>query len=1371
MYMNITLKSGIVGVTLAFMCFQEAQAWNNPARSVAANSNSSKNTMKNRAAACAPATGLNKLEYNNVSALLETGGSMFQDRANGTSAYEIPKGSKKHVIFAGALWMGGKDFNDQLKLAALTFRTVGNDFWTGPLDDTTAETNSDRCVAYDKFYITNRQEVYAFYTQGGDIPASIANWPAFNHEGDPLAPFFDADGDGNYDPSVGDIPWYQFKQTATELPCGNDRRVTLYGDQNFWWVFNDKGNVHTESGGDPIGMEIHAQAFAFNTSDEVNDMTFYNYELINKGTQTLYNTFFAQYIDPDLGCSNDDYVGCDVFRGLGYCYNGDNDDEGCNGEIGYGINPPAIGIDYFEGPYLDDDGFDNPLTSNISDAIDSAGIPYKGLGIGYSDGVTDNERYGMRKFIAYYRGDLAPNPSVSDPATAFDFYNYMTGKWKDGSPLYHGGLGYNTSSEQIECDYMFPGTENGATTDPLNWSTRGTVPADQSWTEISAGNAKSDKRFAQSSGPFTLTPGASNNITVGFVYARATTGSSFESVKKLQLADDKAQALFDNCFAILDGPYAPDVTTQELDKEIILYLSNPSNSNNYKERYVEKDPFIVLPDEAPFNTMTQAEIDSVSSYRFQGYKIYQVANATIASSDLSDPDKARLIAQVDIKDGISRLINFEFDQDLGYSVPTLKVDGEDEGIKHSFSVKTDAFTQATLVNHKTYYFIAVSYAYNNYKSYNPTDPTAQDGQQKPYIESRQSAQGPIQNIAAIPHIPSPENGGTYATANYGDGPIITRIEGKGNGGLYMDMTAETEAEILMNGFDPYPSYYGGEGNGPVEVKVIDPLNVRNSEFELRFLRDADAAVGSTTLGYTTAKWMLTDLNSGEVWYADTSINIGDEFLIPDIGLSLKVAQYDYTITCNGDRYSEPISATITYTDSSQRWLEGIHDADGTSIQNWIRAGTQEDGTAPTTCEDPFLYNDYVCRDDEEKYEALLDGTIAPYFLGARTQTITTDFGTVLCPANAPVDKDMIGSISVSEGDGRNLESIDLVFTSDKSKWTRCVVVETQDNASLAQGGAKKQRKRIAPSVDKNGIPTGSPGCNEAEAQLVSSTGMGWFPGYAIDIETGDRLNIIFGEDSWLTIDNGRDMIWNPTSTLYSDQGDPFWGGKHYVYIFRNQAHDAAIGGADKMPRYDQGNFANGKLSNTATSVDLLAVWRACMYIYMPTLAPNRSLLSTDARIKMRVSKPYERLFTSGGSITDTTLAQNAWFNLYKFSTGEIASHTNETELNDSILSLINIVPNPYYAYSAYETNKLDNRVKIVNLPDECVIKVYNISGSLIRTLTKSTSSITSVDWDLKNSKGVPISGGVYLIHVEVPNVGERVLKWFGALRPTDLQNF
>ena len=88
---------------------------------------------ESRAAACAPATALRDLEWNNINALIETGGSLWQDRANGRSHYFAPKNGDVGVLFAGSLWLGGVSPDQQLKLAALLYRYSGNDFWPGPL--------------------------------------------------------------------------------------------------------------------------------------------------------------------------------------------------------------------------------------------------------------------------------------------------------------------------------------------------------------------------------------------------------------------------------------------------------------------------------------------------------------------------------------------------------------------------------------------------------------------------------------------------------------------------------------------------------------------------------------------------------------------------------------------------------------------------------------------------------------------------------------------------------------------------------------------------------------------------------------------------------------------------------------------------------------------------------------------------------------------------------------------------------------------------------------------------------------------------------------------------------------------------------------
>ena len=86
-----------------------------------------------------------------------------------------------------------------------------------------------------------------------------------------------------------------------------------------------------------------------------------------------------------------------------------------------------------------------------------------------------------------------------------------------------------------------------------------------------------------------MEPGALNNITIGVVYAKAISTDPFQSVELVRKADDKAQALFDNCFRILNGPDSPEMSIQELDKELILYL----NKTETIEAYEEVDPVIL----------------------------------------------------------------------------------------------------------------------------------------------------------------------------------------------------------------------------------------------------------------------------------------------------------------------------------------------------------------------------------------------------------------------------------------------------------------------------------------------------------------------------------------------------------------------------------------------------------------------------------------------------------------------------------------------------------------------------------------------------------------------------------------------------------
>ncbi len=1327
-----------------------------------------------KAANCAPATSQINLELNNVRALVETGGSMFQNRAAGSAAYFVPKprtedDPKTTAIFAGALWMGGLDINGQLKLAAVRFRQNGNDFWAGPLsviagtadpnnsnsrDFGPAEIEPDVCMQYDKFFEINRPEVDLFNswwaagiadatngttTQAEDfpnytVPSSILEWPAHGDvsKGQDfyLAPFYDRNQDGLYDPlGAGDYPWYDLE---SEVDCrsATDRRVTLFGDQTFWWIFNDKGNIHTETGSDPIGMEIRAQAFAFATNDEINSMTFYNYEMINRGTQTLFDTYFGQWIDADVGGAFDDYVGCDVARGLGYAYNGDANDEG---PTGYGINPPCIAVDFFEGPYQDDDGIDNAFGIAEGEALN---------GVGYGDGVADNERFGMRRFL--YHNNTGGNPNQTDPESGIDYYNYLRGIWKDGQKFVYGGSAHPSdpaADNNQNCDFMFPGDSD----QEYYWGTQGNaVPV---WTEQSAGNTPFDRRFMQSAGPFTLRPGAVNNITVGIVYARANSSDPFASVEKARVADDKAQALFDNCFKVLNGPDAPDITIQELENELVLTLSNSSTSNNVNESYVELDPFIpenivtstvsFLLDTAtgqyvPDTTITVVELDRY--YRFEGYQIFQLKSATVGPDELGETDKARLIAQCDLKNGVEELINYEFDEDLQASVPKKKAEGLDEGmdngIVRSFRITQDEFAQGerTLVNHKSYYYMAIAYGYNNYKTFNPNEADALDGQKFPYIASRKSPSGAIRSYVGIPHNPTPEAGGTVARSTYGDGPEITRVEGQGNGSLELDFTTSTEATIVTNYRMATPTYQAGKG--PINVKVIDPLNVPDARFRLHFLEDDQGKLDSSL-------WVLTVLDAipaanipaGETYTADKTIAICNEQLFPEFGFSIGIEQYAYTQE-GSEFFTELIegASNIVFTDSTRRWLTGVPDLDGFSEQNWIRSGTAEEDAPPND-----IYNDYLGLDDEELYENILGGWWAPWRL-------------IADEPGGPLGPDFANTIAMA--DIANLQSIDIVITNDQSLWTRCAVIELQEDPILAEGGAVKSDLRAAPSVGKDGQPDGT------------GNGMGWFPGYAINLETGERLNMAFGEDSWLAGDNGRDMKWNPSDRMYTNLFSPRFGGKHYIYVFNNEV--AATGDNTRMPAYDEGLYLETQMNGSTG--DKIRVYRSVCWVGLPLLEDGATFMSTDVRIRLRVKKPYETFDTGAGTVL------NNWRPMYEWDMGNLATSKANATAADNALELINIVPNPYYGSSTYETSRLDNRVKLVNLPETCKIRIYNVKGTLVRTFDKDNVQ-TYLDWDLKNHVGIPISGGIYIIHVDVPDVGEKIIRWFGATRPTDLENF
>ncbi len=99
------------------------------------------------------------------------------------------------------------------------------------------------------------------------------------------------------------------------------------------------------------------------------------------------------------------------------------------------------------------------------------------------------------------------------------------------------------------------------------------------------------------------------------------------------------------------------------------------------------------------------------------------------------------------------------------------------------------------------------------------------------------------------------------------------------------------------------------------------------------------------------------------------------------------------------------------------------------------------------------------------------------------------------------------------------------------------------------------------------------------------------------------------------------------------------------------------------------------------------------------------------------------------------------------------------------LEQIAVVPNPYVGTSAYEPRSQiegrgERRVQFINLPRQCTIRIFNIRGELIKTLTHDGFlSNGAIFWDLRTEDQQDVAFGVYVFHVEAPGIGEHVGKF------------
>jgi hypothetical protein len=82
------------------------------------------------------------------------------------------------------------------------------------------------------------------------------------------------------------------------------------------------------------------------------------------------------------------------------------------------------------------------------------------------------------------------------------------------------------------------------------------------------------------------------------------------------------------------------------------------------------------------------------------------------------------------------------------------------------------------------------------------------------------------------------------------------------------------------------------------------------------------------------------------------------------------------------------------------------------------------------------------------------------------------------------------------------------------------------------------------------------------------------------------------------------------------------------------------------------------------------------------------------------------------------------------------------------LEQVHPVPDPYYVTNAFEQSTENKIIKFVNIPTDAIIRIYSLSGVLVRVLEHHSVASSEEVWDVRNRNGQVVSSGVYFFHIE-----------------------
>ena len=942
--------------------------------------------------------------------------------------------------------------------------------------------------------------------------------------------------------------------------------------------------------------------------------------------------------------------------------------------------------------------FDDQFLSSYGSAVPSAGYDFlEGPKVDVDgDGVMDT--LGMTSFVYFAAGSSISDPSTKVYTGTLQWFNLMEGFLP--RPEYPTQLPFVDPITGANEKYVLAGDPTQGT----GWIDGIILPP-------------GDRRLVMNTGPFSMAIGDTQDVVIGLIGGMGE--DNLSSVTVMKYNDSYAQYAYDQNFVLPVPPSSPKVSA------------------------FEGDGYLTLSWDTDWKLIEQSVIEG---FEFEGYKVYQLPNA------LANPDEGVLVATYDIENLVKTISGKRVDLKSGLLLTVPEHYGTDSGVMREIKISEDYLRSRPMTNDRPYYYGVSAYSYNKVLAADPTAPF-------------KALESPMTRVTVVPKTPDP---GVSFASETGD---VLDVTHNGTANATATVSVTSPAQLTGSDYQVYfdNQHYYRDVDGvwketafPDSVgKVLAKGSLDCSGSTVTASALASATVGSADLTFTF------DMDCGSNWVDGLVLDLPDD---------LEVNSWGTPVTGTGGNLLNS-AGTLDATTNTITWGNDIQSEYGGITGDVVWVVNTSIPTFPMSVS-------YIVHDDNydgTKLDASGTATVAE--LGYEFKTIkhwnlkNATTGAVLID-----DQYILG--------GSEVDHVDFNGKFVPGGTVRSSYMPSSEGIKLAVNGGYAAPK----DAESRGMTKGS-GVYDVKsyfyhgwastAKATSVVGYGVttvdtlqrdikvvFDGVYLDtIKTGDinYVPVDTNTGSWVYYrgSRGGSVAAHP-SPYNPGTGDPFKvrvpfkvydmepeGGGDPVQISM-QIYDRiqTSGTGDYAGTYDgagDGNFAYFAF-NPYSRMYTEFIHRP----YAETLADydsnkpfatwNVVWWSSQHVIGDEVTFVYANPIQIGGD--------NFTFSTTKATTTAVVADD---------LKKINVFPNPYMGYHDLEGTDsvlpLPKYITFNHLPvsGKVTFRVFNLAGTMVHSFDKSTTTQYQ-QWDMRNADNFPLASGVYIVHIDVDGIGEKILK-------------